>query len=266
MKKLFINCHLSNITFKLLICYLTLGAISTNTFGQPDPKGQKVSTVYSSNRENSHSTKGITMELQGESLVLAATNPGKLTFDSLVSRSVIVRSTYQRSNSACKIYVEGVDYTIDYAKGEIQRTVNSTIPDYSKNVLYGKKDFNHSKFTDFSNHPYFVWVDYMTKNGQRLAELNDQRKYLVKFRKKLERGEPLSIVSYGNSITAGGEASAKEFRFQSLYGNYLKSIFPNANFKIEDVSIPGYSSKQGIEWWDTYIGKTSPDLVLVGWG
>jgi hypothetical protein len=268
MKKLFFNCHLSNITSKLIICCLTLGAITNSVFGQPDPTGQKVSTVYGSNHGNSNSalSKGITMELQGESLVLAATNPGKLTFDSLLSRSVIVRSTYQRSNSACKIYVEGVDYTVDYNKGEIQRTINSTIPDYSKNVLYGKKDFNHSKFTDFSNHPYFIWVDYVTKNGERLARPNDQRKYLVKFRKKLESGEPVSIVSYGNSITAGGEASAKEFRFQSLYGNYLKSICPNANFKIEDVSIPGYSSKQGIEWWDTYIGKTSPDLVLVGWG
>jgi hypothetical protein len=242
--------------------------MTSTALGQPKPNENKISTVYHSNQEKNNviSTRGITMDIQGESLVLAATQAGRLCFDSLVKRSVIVRSTYQRQNTNSKIYVEGVDYIVDYEKGEIQRTINSSIPDYSKHVLYEKKDFDHTKFTDFSNHPYFIWVDYATKNGERLAQPNDQTKYLVNFRKKLESGQPVSIVSYGNSITAGGEASSTAFRFQSVYGNYLKSIFPQANFKIDDVSIPGYSSKQGIEWWDTYIGKTSPDLVLVGWG
>ena len=257
-----------NNVFKIISCYVIMWSMTSTALGQPKPNENKISTVYNSNQENNNviSTRGITMDIQGESLVLAATKAGRLCFDSLVKRSVIVRSTYQRQNANSKIYVEGVDYIVDYEKGEIQRTTNSSIPDYSMHVLYEKKDFDHTKFTDFSNHPYFIWVDYATKNGERLAKPNDQSKYLVNFRKKLESGQPVSIVSYGNSITAGGEASSTAFRFQSVYGNYLKSIFPQANFKIDDVSIPGYSSKQGIEWWDTYIGKTSPDLVLVGWG
>ena len=268
IKILFFVSVLLNTICKLAACYLILGAISNSIYAQA--AGNKVSTVYNSNPEhnnaNASSARGITMDIQGESLVLAATKPGRLCFDSLVNRSVIVRSTYQRYNANSKIYLEGIDYTVDYNNGEIQRTFNSSIPDYAKHILYGKKDFDHTKFTDFSNHPYFIWVDYVTKNGERLAQPNDQSKYLVNFRKKLETGKPVTIVSYGNSITAGGEASTTELRFQFIYGNYLRSIFPNANFKIEDVSIPGYSSKQGIEWWDTYIGKTSPDLVLVGWG
>lgn len=257
-----------NNVFKIVTCYFIILSSTNTLWGQPNPTENKISTVYNSSQENNNiiSARGITVDIQGESLVLAATHPGRLCFDSLVKRTVIVRSTYQRQFTNSKIYIEGVDYIVDYEKGEIQRTVNSSIPDYSKNILYEKKDFDHTKFTDFSNHPYFVWVDYVTKNGERLAKPNDQSKYLVNFRKKLESGQALSIVSYGNSITAGGEASSTEYRFQSIYGNYLKSIFPQANFKIEDVSIPGYSSKQGIEWWDTYIGKTSPDLVLVGWG
>ena len=260
--------HQMNNVFKIISCYVIIGSMTSAAIGQPKPNENKISTVYHSNQEKNNviSTRGITMDIQGESLVLAATQGGRLCFDSLVKRSVIVRSTYQRQNTNSKIYVEGVDYIVDYEKGEIQRTINSSIPDYSTHVLYEKKDFDHTKFTDFSNHPYFIWVDYATKNGERLAQPNDQTKYLVNFRKKLESGQPVSIVSYGNSITAGGEASSTAFRFQSVYGNYLKSIFPQANFKIDDVSIPGYSSKQGIEWWDTYIGKTSPDLVLVGWG
>ena len=69
----------------------------------------------------------------------------KLCVDSLVNRSVIVRSTYQRYNSKCKVYSEGIDYTVDYNKGEITRTINSTIPDYSKHILYGLKDFGPHK-------------------------------------------------------------------------------------------------------------------------
>ncbi len=206
------------------------------------------------------------MNIQGESLVLASTIPGKLCFDSINSKSVIVRSTYLPNDSMGKVYSEGIDYTVDYRYGEIKRTVTSSIPDYSENPLYGKKDFDHSQYSNYSNHTYFVWIDYATKNGQELTIPNDQSKYLVNFRKKLEMGVPVTVVSYGNSITAGGEASSTDLRFQYRWGNYLKRIFPKANLKIEDVSIPGYTSTQGVEWWDDYIGKTSPDLVLVGWG
>ena len=207
-----------------------------------------------------------TMNIQGESLVLASTIPGKLCFDSISRKSVIVRSTYLPNDSTSKVYSEGIDYTVDYRYGEIKRTINSSIPDYAENPLYGKKDFDHKQYSNYSNHPYFIWIDYTTKNGQQLTIPNDQSKYLVNFRKKLEMGTPVTVVSYGNSITAGGEASSTELRFQYRWAKHLKRIFPKAKLKIEDVSIPGHTSKQGVEWWDDYIGKTYPDLVIVGWG
>jgi acyl-CoA thioesterase-1 len=206
------------------------------------------------------------INIEGESLVLADTIPGKLCFDALTKDSIVVRSTYQAINPLCKIYKEGIDYTVDYDKGEIKRTITSRIPDYSKHPLYGQKDFDHTKFSNLSNHTYFIWVDYLITNREPLAKPNDQSKYLVNSRKKLETGEPLSIVSYGNSITAGGEASSTELRFQYRYVDYLERIFPNAKVSIEDVSIPGHCSNHGIKMWDDYIGKTAPDLVLLGWG
>lgn len=209
---------------------------------------------------------GDSTEIQGESLVLAATKPGKLYFEKIRKNTVVVRSTYLPDNPACRIYQEGTDYTVDYEKGEIARTQYSAIPDYSRHPLYGKKDFDHTHYEDYSNLPYFVWVDYATENGSQLAEPNDQSKYLVNFRKKLEAGESVNIVSYGNSITEGGEASTTALRFQNRYTEYLKRKFPKAKITIEDVSIPGRTAKEGIDYWDDYIGKTDPDLVLVGWG
>jgi acyl-CoA thioesterase-1 len=206
------------------------------------------------------------INIKGESFVLADTNSSNFFYDSLILGSVHVRSKYLETDSNNKIYKEGIDYKIDYTRGTIKRINNSSIPNYSKNPTYGKVDFNQNDFIDFSNHPYFVHVDYNSMKKDLLTDTISQSQYLVKFKKKLESGDTISIVSYGNSITAGGEVSTNERRFQLRWIEYLKQIYPKSKIKFQDVSIPGYSSKDGILLWDSYIGKTSPDLVLLGWG
>ena len=210
--------------------------------------------------------QGETMKVQGESLVLAQDAPGSLCFDHVVKGSVTVRSTYVAGTEKSVVYQEGADYVVDYERGTIARTATSALPDFAKNMLYGQKDFDHTKFPGFSNHPFFIWVDYTTTDGSPWAQPNDQTPYLAKSRAKLEAGGPFRVVSYGDSITAGGEASTPDLRFQAMFGKHLQRQFPKAVIEVEDASISGYSSLQGIEWWDKYIGKTSPDLVLVGWG
>lgn len=206
------------------------------------------------------------MAVSGESLVLAKTDPGNLCFDKVVKGSVVVRSTYKPEDANCVVYKENVDYVVDYAKGTIARTANSSLPDFSKNVLYGLKGFDHGKYPGFSNHPFLIWVDYKTTDGKVWAKPNDQSKYLTKVRAKLKAGGPFNIVWYGDSITAGGEASTLDRQFKSMYSKYIQSKFPKAKVDFQDASIPGYTSTQGIEWWDDHIGKTSPDLVMLGWG
>ena len=206
------------------------------------------------------------MNVLGESLVLPATFPGNLCFDRLSSGSVTVRSTYLAEEPAGIDYKEGIDYLVDYEHGTIARTTSSSIPDYARNSLFGQKNFDHTKFPGATNHPFFVWVDYTTLNGKAFAEPNDQAAHLKQARSKLESGGPFRIVSYGDSITSGGEASKKELRFASLFVKHLQERFPKSEIQLEDVSIPGYCTVQAIEWWDKSIGKTSPDLVLLGWG
>ena len=154
-----------------------------------------------------YSAPGTTMKVRGESLVMVKTQPAKLCFDQVNKGSLTLRSTYVARKKDVVVYTEGLDYTVDYDRGTIGRTPNSRIPDYSTNCLYGQKDFDHTKFASFSNHKWFVWADYQTANGKPFAEPNDQSKYLADVRKKLEAGGPFKIASYGDSITAGGEAS-----------------------------------------------------------
>ena len=96
------------------------------------------------------------MVVQGESLVLAGTAPGNLCFDRIVKGSVVVRSTYLAGAAKSIVYGEGTDYAVDYAQGTIARTASSAMPDFSKSLLYGQKDFDHTKFPAFVNHPYFA--------------------------------------------------------------------------------------------------------------
>jgi lysophospholipase L1-like esterase len=207
------------------------------------------------------------VRVQGESLVLVKTEPGKLCFDKVVKGSLVLRSTYAADKEGSIVFTEGADYVVDYAKGTIARTEGSRIPDFSTNMLYGQEDFDHTKFPGFTNHPWFVWADYQTMHAKPWARPNDQTKYLVETKRKLAAGGPFKIATCGDSITFGGEASETKYRFQWRYAAHLQAEFPKAQIEVQDVSISGYSSQQGIDWFDKYLGTVDrPDLVLVGFG
>ena len=210
---------------------------------------------------------GRRLKVQGDSLVLAGTESGNLCFNRVVKGSLVLRSTFAADHPESVVYVEGADFTVDLARGAIGRTADSRIPDFSTNCLYGLDDFDHTKFPGFSNHAWFVWADYETTNGRAWAKPNHQSRYLAATRRKLEAGGPFKIATYGDSITAGGEASEPRYRFQERFAQHLRDTFPEAVVEVEDASISGYASRQGIDWFDDYLGKVdSPDLTLVGFG
>ncbi len=215
--------------------------------------------------QNATSTKGKN-KIEGESFVLADTTSSNFLYTSIVKGTVRVRSTYLPSDSGSIIYQEGVDYTIDYKNGTIARTIHSRIPNYAKHTLFGKTDFDQNNFSSYSNILYFVWVDYATRKNDLLVESMDQSNYLSEFKNKLLRGSPVNIVSYGNSIAAGGEASAHQFRFQSRWIDDLKQTYKTSNISWEDASLPGYTTTEAILKWDATVGQKNPDLMLLGWG
>ena len=204
--------------------------------------------------------------VEGESFVLGANNPANFLYTSIVKGSVIVRSTYLPTDSGSIIYTEGTDYPIDYKKGTLARTVGSRIPDYAKHPLFEKTDFNQNNFPNYSNNPFFVWVDYASKKSDILNGDKTSTVYLSKFTSKLEKGSPITIVSSGNSIAAGAEASSIQLRYQNRWIDYLKALYPKASIELQDASLPGYTTLEAIANWETSIGKKNPDLVLLGWG
>ena len=213
--------------------------------------------------------------ISGESLVLSGSVPGNLCFDKIVKGSVTVSSSYLPGGME---FQEDQDYHVDYGAGTIIRSTNSRIPDYSQHRLYGVQSFNHTQYPkeQYFNDKWFVWVSYQTRNDFSFADANDQSQYLEKTREKLTTGGPFKVITYGDSITAGSDIADKELSFTHMYVNYLRQKFPKAEITCQDISIPGYSSKEGLDWFTKKpesqnatpaMGEIdSPDLVMLGFG
>ncbi len=202
----------------------------------------------------------------GDSLVLAGTEPGALYFANVVPGSVVVRNAYDASREGAVTFEENYDYVVDYEAGTIARTEGSRIPDFKSNVLYGQKNFDHSKFPGFGNTPHFVFVDYRSRDWQPLVEPKDQSALLPRTKEKLEAGESIKLIAYGDSITAGGDATAVSLRFQQRYADYLRAKFGRAEIVVENGATGGDSTVNGLARLEEKVLTRDPDLVIIGFG
>lgn len=202
----------------------------------------------------------------GDSLLLAGETPGKLCFDKVVAGSVVVRSTYEAGLANTVVYEEGKDYIVDYEQGTVARTAESRMPDFRTNMLYGQKQFDHNQFPGYGNGGFFVFVDYKTTDAFPLFEETDQSAVLQKTRAKLEAGGPFKMIAFGDSITAGGDATDKHLQFQERYAKSLSERFPKAQIEVENGATGGDSTVSGLARLEEKVLTRKPDLVLVGFG
>ena len=100
-----------------------------------------------------------TQRQAGESVVFIGEEPAALAHPPERKQPVVVRNTYL-SGPGTVAYTEGRDYTIDRKRGTLSRTANSGIPDFRKNILFGRDNFDHTQTPGFGNGGYFAFVDY----------------------------------------------------------------------------------------------------------
>jgi acyl-CoA thioesterase I len=203
----------------------------------------------------------------GESVVLAGEASASLAFAPLLSRPVIVRSTYRDGLPQTIHYEAGRDYLMD-APGQIRRTPGSRIPDFGTNILYGKEDFRHDRFPGFGNGPFFVYVDYAHQEQWALppakTDLGVAR--LPAMRQKLRAGEKVRIVAFGDSITAGGNASELGLIFWERWASALRGKYPRASVETTNGATGGDTTVQGLQRLEAKVLRQKPDLVLIGFG
>ncbi|NLV74762.1 MAG: hypothetical protein GXY52_08790 [Chloroflexi bacterium] len=206
------------------------------------------------------------MQIIGDSLVLVDQEPGKLCYGQLEAGSVAVRSCYKPEANGCVVYVEGKDYIVDYAAGSIRRTADSAVPNFATNNMYGLHGFDHTELPVFSNHAHFVWVDYRAPQAYLLADANSQAHLLPRTVGMLQAGGPFKVIAYGDSITAGGEASEVPLRYQELWVAELAKRYPRAQIESENGATGGDASLQGVQRLDEKVLTRQPDLVLLAFG
>ena len=74
---------------------------------------------------------------------------------------------------------------------------------------------------------------------------------------KLRTGQPVKIVCWGDSITAGGDASAPDRRYPAIFAELLRQRFPSAKIEVRTVAVGGSQSRQWLHP-DQYPHPTVP--------
>ncbi len=96
------------------------------------------------------------------------------------------------------------------------------------------------------------------------------QRLLPKTYQKLTSGEPVHILAWGDSVTAGGEASSVETRYQNRFIALLKERFPQANIRLTTAGWGGRNTDSflneppGAEFnFDHAVISQRPDLIVM---
>lgn len=182
-------------------------------------------------------------------------------------------------------YVEGVDYEVK--DGKIYRLEGSAMPHFtwdefyptSKETSVSGNAFGGSKkpYVFFAEGTYFhknqVFVTYNHQKDESLFVPEKSTK-LHKFVEKLERGEEVNLVFFGDSITAGANASGRGENPQAPYTPMwtqmvtaaLQAKYPNAKINYINTAVGGKETNWGIEELGTRVNAHNPDLVVLAFG
>jgi lysophospholipase L1-like esterase len=128
-----------------------------------------------------------------------------------------------------------------------------------------------------------IFVDYFSDGKTAevfpITQLHDKTQTTIsripKTLAKLQAGQEVKIVCWGDSVTEGGDASSPEKFYPAVFEQKLKEKFPKALIKVTTVAVGGSSSRQWLypdEFkapsrpedcrWDRVV-QGSPDLVTI---
>lgn len=119
-------------------------------------------------------------------------------------------------------------------------------------------DYGCQKITDKEIYP--IGEPYPSPDADFL---NAQRARVAGTRQKLEKGEDVTIVAWGDSVTAGGDASHPELRFCEAFAQALRFKYPNARIKLINAGRGGWNSNMSLPLFEDDVLKYKPDLVTM---
>ena len=93
--------------------------------------------------------------------------------------------------------------------------------------------------------------------------IEDQRRFATHTRSDLEAGADVTIVAYGDSITAG---FAVRRGFPSFWKQMLEEKYPEAGVEMINSGISGDTTMDGLARLDWAVLSYEPDLVTINFG
>ena len=204
-------------------------------------------------------------QMMGESVVFIGEEPAALAFRPLPSAAFTVRSTYLPGSNTVE-YVAGRDYSVDFAAGTLRRLPGSRLPDFRTNLLFGQEEFDHSKFPGFGNNGFFAFIDYAFAATNAWPPFTSPTTLLPKSAAKLRAGGEFRLVAFGDSITAGGDATQPGLIFWNRWADALRAEHPQAHITALNGATGGDSTVQGLARLSAKVLEQKPDLVLIGFG
>ncbi len=191
--------------------------------------------------------------------------PSPLAFRPAPGMTLRLRSTY-RPAPGTVLYEEGRDFRVDYQQGTVARLPGSRLPDFRTNVLFGRTDFDHTRFPGYGNLPFFAYADYDSHEGTRWSPAPVSGDPLTKARARLAAGGPFTVVAFGDSIANGGEASSPDLVFWRRWIADLQVKYPSAQITGVNGATGGDTTVRGLERLPAKVLGARPDLVLVAFG
>lgn len=204
-----------------------------------------------------------------ESVVFVGEAAHQLRYRPIVEGSFRLRSKPAGDDPDNFTFTEGEHYTIDCANGTIRRLPDSAIPDWRNHPMYNKSDFNHTDYPNFSNKAYTLYADYRhlpspDDSDEERDDLSPEA--LAAVRDKLARGERITYVVFGDSISTGAEASRDDRKFYNLFAQTLAGRFAHAAIDVKMKAVGGETSRRALQRLQEDVVMEKPDLVTIGYG
>jgi len=93
--------------------------------------------------------------------------------------------------------------------------------------------------------------------------LEAHRSRVAKTRAKLASGQNVTIVTWGDSVTAGGDATRPELRFAEAFAQALRCKYPQARVTLVNAGRGGWNTNRSLPLFQDDVLKHKPDLVTI---
>lgn len=209
------------------------------------------------------------MEYKRENLVFIGQSEQRLRFVPSSQHPIRLRGPQSEPVE----YIEDEDFVVEYGTGAIKRTSNSRIPDWREHESFGLDTFDHREFSNYSNSPFTCEVEYTVELGNTASgggfgsdSLPLMERALPRLYKKLLQAEPIHYVVYGDSISAGYEASRPELDYPVRFANAMRTQFPSVDVHVHRKALAGETSRGGLQRLAEDVLPIKPDLITIGYG